>query len=59
MFSNFDFDVIQRSLPYLFFTGMKFTLTLTVLAASGALILGTILAMIRLAAPRVFALPVI
>lgn len=59
MFENFDFSVIGRSLPYLFFVGMKFTLTLTVLAATGALIFGTILAMIRISAPRIFALPVI
>lgn len=59
MFENFDFGVIERSLPYLFFVGMKFTLTLTVLAATGALIFGTILAMIRISAPKVFALPVI
>ena len=59
MFENFDFDVIHRSLGYLFFVGMKFTLTLTVLAATGALILGTILAMIRISAPKIFALPVI
>jgi glutamate/aspartate transport system permease protein len=58
MFENFDFGVIERSLPYLFFTGMKFTLTLTVLAASGALIFGTILAMIRISAPKAFAIPV-
>src|ERR1044071_8211026 len=59
MFENFDFGVIQRSLPYLFLVGMKFTLTLTALAAAGALILGTILAMIRISAPKIFALPVI
>ncbi|BCJ92141.1 glutamate/aspartate transporter permease GltK [Terrihabitans soli] len=58
MFDNFDFGVIERSLPYLFFVGMKFTLTLTVLAATGALIFGTILAMIRISAPKAFALPV-
>jgi len=27
--SGFDFDVIERSLPYLFREGMTFTLTLT------------------------------
>ena len=59
MFADFDFDVIHRSLGYLFFVGMKFTLTLTVLAATGALILGTILAMIRISAPKILALPVI
>ena len=59
MFSDFDFDVIQRSLSYLFLDGMKFTLTLTFLAATGALALGTILAMIRISAPKFLALPVI
>ena len=33
--SGFDFDVIGRSLPYVFLTGMRFTLLLTLLAASG------------------------
>ena len=27
MFANFDWDVIVRSLPYLFLDGMTFTLT--------------------------------
>ena len=48
MFSNFDFDVIIRSLPYLFYDGMTFTLTLTVFATAGGIIFGTILAMMRL-----------
>jgi glutamate/aspartate transport system permease protein len=46
--SGFDFEIIQRSLGYLFFEGMRFTLTLTVLAALGGVILGTLLAIIRL-----------
>ena len=29
MFGNLDFDVIRRSLAYLFLEGMTFTLTLT------------------------------
>ena len=29
MFGNLDFDVIRRSLGYLFLDGMTFTLTLT------------------------------
>ena len=33
MFSNFDFDVIFRSLRYLFLDGMTFTVTLTAMAA--------------------------
>jgi glutamate/aspartate transport system permease protein len=45
--SAFDFDVIGRNLPYLFLVGMRFTLTLTVLAAIGGVILGTLLAIIR------------
>src|SRR4030095_7721448 len=48
MDSGFDFDVIQRSLGYLFLDGMKFTLTLTALAMTGGIIFGTLLAMMRL-----------
>jgi glutamate/aspartate transport system permease protein len=48
MFTNFDFDVIQRSWKYLFFEGMAFTLQLTFLAMIGGIILGTLLAMMRL-----------
>jgi glutamate/aspartate transport system permease protein len=48
MFSNFDFDVITRSLPYLFYEGMTFTLTLTVLATLGGIAFGTMLALMRL-----------
>src|SRR5258706_15427092 len=48
MFAGFDFDVIRRSLGYLFFDGMTFTLTLTGLAALGGLIFGTLIALMRL-----------
>lgn len=48
MFNNFDFDVIARSLPYLFLEGMRFTLLLTALATIGGIALGTLLAMMRL-----------
>jgi glutamate/aspartate transport system permease protein len=48
MFSNFDFDVIARSLSYLFYEGMTFTLTLTALATSAGLAFGTLLALARL-----------
>jgi len=48
MFETFDFDVIRRSLPYLFFDGMTFTLTLTALAAAGGLVFGTLIALLRL-----------
>jgi glutamate/aspartate transport system permease protein len=48
MFADFDFDVIIRSLPYLFYDGMTFTLMLTALATCGGIIFGTLLAMMRL-----------
>src|SRR5215470_3591915 len=48
MFSNLDFDVIWRSLPYLFFEGMRFTLLLTALASAGGIVLGTLIAVMRL-----------
>ena len=48
MFANFDFSVILNSLGYLFLTGMTFTLTLTGLAAVGGVVLGTLIAMMRL-----------
>ena len=52
MFSNFDFDVIRRSLGYLFFDGMTFTLTLTGLSALGGLVFGTLIALMRLSGYR-------
>jgi glutamate/aspartate transport system permease protein len=52
---GFDFDVIQRSLPYLFLDGMSFTLTLTLFATVGGVILGTLLALVRLANVQPFA----
>lgn len=48
MFANLDFDVIQRSWVYLFQTGMAFTLQLTGLAMVGGIVIGTLLAMMRL-----------
>lgn len=48
MLSNFDFSVVLTSLPYLFGTGMVFTLSLTAMAAAGGVVLGTLLAMARL-----------
>ena len=52
MLSNFDFDVIERSLPYLFRQGMSFTVTLTLIAMSGGIVFGTLLAMMRLSSFR-------
>jgi glutamate/aspartate transport system permease protein len=51
--SDFDFDVILRALPFLW-TGMQLTLLLTALATVGGIVLGTILAMVRLWAPPPF-----
>ena len=48
MDAGFDWDVIQRSLPYLFKEGMTFTVTLTLLAMTGGIVFGTLLAMMRL-----------
>ncbi len=48
MNAGYDFDVIQRSLPYLFREGMTFTVTLTLLAMSGGIVFGTVLAMMRM-----------
>src|SRR5918996_5906239 len=45
---GFDFDVIERSLGYLFRDGMTFTVTLTLLAMTGGIVFGTLLAMMRL-----------
>jgi len=53
MLGNFDFDVIRRALPYLFYEGMTFTLTLTALSATGGLIFGTLIALLRLSGSRV------
>jgi len=52
MDSGFDFDVIQRSLPYLFKEGMTFTVTLTLLAMTGGIVFGTLLAMMRLSSVK-------
>jgi glutamate/aspartate transport system permease protein len=53
MFSNFDFGVIIRTLPYLFYEGMTFTLMLTGLAALGGLVFGTAIALMRLSGYKV------
>jgi len=50
MDAGFDFDVIQRSWGYLFKEGMTFTVTLTLLAMTGGIVFGTLLAMMRLSA---------
>jgi glutamate/aspartate transport system permease protein len=57
MFSGFDFDVIERSLPYLFREGMTFTLTLTAMAMTGGIVFGTLLAMMRLSSFKLLNVP--
>jgi len=57
MFAGFDFDVIERSLPFLFKEGMTFTLTLTVMAMTGGVVFGTLLAMMRLSSYRLLNVP--
>jgi glutamate/aspartate transport system permease protein len=46
-FAQFDFSVIAPSLPYLW-QGLLFTLKLTLIAMSGGIVLGTLLALARL-----------
>jgi len=50
-----DFDVVARTWPYLL-TGLQYTLQLTVVAALGGIVLGTLLAMARLSSIRPLAL---
>ena len=57
MFSGFDFDVIERSLPFLFKDGMTFTLTLTAMAMTGGIVFGTLLAMMRLSSYTILNMP--
>ncbi|OWW21927.1 amino acid ABC transporter permease [Noviherbaspirillum denitrificans] len=47
MMGDLDFDVVARTWPYLL-TGLRYTLQLTVVAAVGGTIFGTLLAMARL-----------
>lgn len=47
MLAEFDFDVIRRSWSYLIFDGLSFTLQLTLLSCIGGVLLGTLLAVLR------------
>ena len=53
---GFDWSVIWDNLPYLFREGMTFTIKLTVLSMAGGVVLGTILAMMRLASNPILSL---
>jgi glutamate/aspartate transport system permease protein len=48
MFETFDFNVIARSWEALIFKGLAFTFQVTLMAMVGGVILGTLLAMMRL-----------
>jgi glutamate/aspartate transport system permease protein len=56
MFTDFDFDIIERSWEYLFFTGMAFTVKLTIMSMFGGILLGTLLAMMRLSSNKAISL---
>jgi len=56
VFSGFDFDVIERALPYMG-QGMLFTLGLTLLSMLGGIVLGTVLALMRLSSFKVLNVP--
>ena len=56
MFTDFDFDVISRSLPYMG-QGMLFSLGLTFLSMLGGILLGTLLALMRLSRFKVLNVP--
>ena len=56
MFTGFDFDVISRALPYMG-QGMLFTLGLTLLSMLGGIVLGTVLALMRLSRFKVLNVP--
>jgi glutamate/aspartate transport system permease protein len=56
MFTGFDFEVIQRSLPYLM-EGMGFSLRLTLFAMLGGIVLGTLLALMRLSPYKLLSYP--
>jgi glutamate/aspartate transport system permease protein len=55
MITDLDFGAVGRTLPYLM-TGLQYTVQITVVAAVGGTIFGTLLAMARLAAFRPLAL---
>ena len=51
MLGQFDYTVLKPSLPFIW-TGLKFSATLTLIAMSGGIVIGTLLAMARLGSSR-------
>jgi glutamate/aspartate transport system permease protein len=56
MFAGFDWEVIWRTKAYLW-QGMLFTFNLTLLAMAGGVVLGTLLALMRLSSYRILNIP--
>jgi glutamate/aspartate transport system permease protein len=54
MFANFDFSVLAASLPFLW-KGFLFSARLTLIAMTGGIVIGTLLAMARLSAHNALA----
>ena len=54
MFGNFDFSVIGPSLPFIW-TGLQFTVKLTLTAMTGGILIGTLLALARLSDSKALA----
>lgn len=52
MWEGFDFGVIYQSLPFLW-KGLQLSFLLTVMAASGGIVFGTLLALMRLSSNRI------
>jgi len=50
--TGFDFETIIRTAPYVIQVGLMFTLKLTLLSTAGAIVLGTLLALMRLSSNR-------
>jgi glutamate/aspartate transport system permease protein len=56
MFGGYDVQAVTRALPYLA-QGLGFSLQLTLLAMAGGIVLGTVLALMRLSGARLLAVP--
>ena len=55
MLSDFDFSVLTDSLPFLW-AGLQFTIQLTLVAMTGGIIFGTLLALARLSSMKPLAM---
>ncbi|AGU49351.1 putative glutamate/aspartate ABC transporter, permease protein GltK [Variovorax paradoxus B4] len=53
MFSTFDFGAIWHALPYLLLDGLSFSLKLTLVAGAAGLVLGTLIALMRVSSNSV------